>query len=261
MKSIDLNCDMGESFGAWKMGDDAAIMPLITSANVAAGFHAGDPSTIRETVRLAVEHGVAVGAHPSLPDLAGLGRRAMKVSAGEVYDLVLYQAGAVEAFARAAGSRLHHVKPHGALYNMAAKDDALADAIAAAVRDFGGGVLLYGLAGSSMIEAAARHGVPAVSEVFADRSYQPDGTLTPRSEPGAMITDERAAVAQVLMMVEHGKVRSLDGVDVPVKPGTLCLHGDQPGAVAFARALRAELADRGIAVQAPAGSDIVPAGT
>ncbi|MCX7892851.1 MAG: LamB/YcsF family protein [Burkholderiales bacterium] len=252
MKSIDLNCDMGESFGAWKMGDDAAIMPFITSANVAAGFHAGDPATIRETVRLAVANGVAVGAHPSLPDLAGFGRRAMKVSPREVYDLVLYQAGAVEAFARAAGARLHHVKAHGALYNMAAKDAALADAIAGAVKDLGAGVLLYGLAGSAMMAAAARHGVRAVGEVFADRSYQPDGTLTPRGEPGAMITDADAAVAQVLMMVEQGKVRSLSGAEVPVAAGTLCLHGDQPGAVAFARALRAAFASRGIAVAAPA---------
>ena len=252
MKTIDLNCDMGESFGAWKMGDDAAIMPLVSSANIAAGFHAGDPATIRETVGRAVDHGVAIGAHPSLPDLAGFGRRVMKVSAKEVYDLVLYQAGAVEAFARAAGARLHHVKPHGALYNMAAKDEALADAIARATKDLGGGVLLYALSGSAMMEAAARHDVRAVGEVFADRSYQPDGTLTPRGEPGAMITDESAAVAQVLTMVEQGRVRSVQGQDVPVAAGTLCLHGDQPGAVAFARALRAAFADRGIRVAAPA---------
>jgi UPF0271 protein len=252
MRSIDLNCDMGESFGAWKMGDDAAIMPLITSANVAAGFHAGDPSTIRETVRLAVANGVAVGAHPSLPDLAGFGRRVMRLSPNEVYDLMLYQAGAVRAFVQAAGATLHHVKPHGALYNMAAKDAALADAIAAAVKDLGGAVLLYALAGSAMVQAAARHGVRAVGEVFADRSYQPDGTLTPRGEPGAMITGEHAAVAQVLSMIEQGKVRALTGADIAVDAGTLCLHGDQPGAASFARALRAAFAERGIVVAAPA---------
>jgi UPF0271 protein len=252
MKSIDLNCDMGESFGAWKMGDDAAIMPLITSANVAAGFHAGDPTTIGETVRLAVAHGVAVGAHPSLPDLIGFGRRPMKISAREVHDLVIYQAGAVAAFARAAGARLHHVKPHGALYNMAAKDVQLADAIASAVKALGDGVLLYGLAGSEMIDAARRHGVRAIGEVFADRTYQSDGTLTPRGQPGALITDERAAVEQVLSMVLKGKVRSVDGIDVAVSPGTLCLHGDQPDAVAFARALRAAFQQRGVAVGAPA---------
>ncbi len=249
-KTIDLNCDMGESYGAWKMGDDAAIMPLVSSANVAAGFHGGDPATIRETVRLAVSHGVAVGAHPSLPDLAGFGRRTMKITPREAYDLVIYQAGAVAAFARAAGTRLHHVKAHGAFYNMAAKDVGLADAIAAAVRDLGGDVLLYGLSGSAMIDAAARHGVRAVAEVFADRSYEDDGTLTPRDQPGAMITDEHASVAQVLQMVERGTVRSRSGIEVPVAAGTLCLHGDQPGAVAFARALRATFEARGIEVAA-----------
>ncbi len=251
MKAIDLNCDMGESFGAWKMGDDRGMMPLISSANVAAGFHAGDPSTIRETVALAVEHGVAVGAHPSLPDLQGFGRRAMKVSAREVYDLVLYQGGAIEAFARAAGTKLHHVKIHGMLYNMAAKDAELSDAIARAVRDLGGGVILYGLSGSAMMDAAAKLDVRALGEVFGDRSYQPDGTLTPRGQPGAMITDAAVSVAQVLMMVEQGKVRAQSGVDVPVDAGTLCLHGDQPDAVRFAKALREALAARGIEVRAP----------
>jgi UPF0271 protein len=251
MKTVDLNCDMGESFGAWKMGDDAAIMPLITSANVACGFHGGDPPTIRKTVRLAVDHGVAVGAHPSLPDVQGFGRREMKITPQECYDFVLYQAGAVEAFARAAGARLHHVKIHGMLYNMAAKNAALADAIARATKDLGGGTMLYALSGSAMMDAAARHGVRAVGEVFGDRSYQRDGTLTPRSQPGAMITDEAASVAQVLMMVEQGKLRSLDGTEVPVEAGTLCLHGDQPGAVRFATALRAAFRERGIEVRAP----------
>ena len=251
MKAIDLNCDMGESFGAWKMGDDRGIMPLISSANVAAGFHAGDPSTIRDTVALAVAHGVAVGAHPSLPDLQGFGRRAMKITAQECYDIVLYQAGAVEAFARAAGTRLHHVKIHGMLYNMAAKDPELSDAIARAVRDLGGGVMLYGLSGSAMMDAAARRGVRAVGEVFGDRSYQPDGTLTPRGQPGAMITDAAASVAQVLMMVELGRLRTQSGTEVPVDAGTLCLHGDQPDAVRFAKALREALAARGIEVRAP----------
>jgi UPF0271 protein len=218
---------------------------------VACGFHAGDPSTIRATVRLAVDHGVAVGAHPSYPDLQGFGRRVMQISAQECYDLVVYQAGAVEAFARAGGARLHHVKIHGMLYNVAAKDAALADAIVRATKDLGGGVMLYALSGSAMMEAAQRHGVRAVAEVFGDRSYQSDGTLTPRSRPGAMITDESASVAQVLMMVEQGKLRSLDGVDVPVDPGTLCLHGDQPDAVRFATALRAALAERKIDVRAP----------
>ncbi len=251
MKTIDLNCDMGESFGAWKMGDDAAIMPLITSANIAAGFHAGDPGTIRDTVRLAVDHGVAIGAHPGLPDLAGFGRRVMKVTPREVYDLVLYQAGAVSAFAQAAGGRLHHVKLHGALYNMAAKDDGLSDALARAVKDLGNGVLVYALAGSVMMTAVEKHGVRAVGEVFADRSYQPDGTLTPREQPGSMITDENDSVAQVLSMVEQGKVTALSGAVVAVSAGTLCLHGDQAGAVPFARALRKVFQERGISVSAP----------
>ncbi len=251
MKTIDLNCDMGESFGAWKMGDDAAIMPLITSANIAAGFHAGDPGTIRDTVKLAVDNGVAIGAHPGLQDLAGFGRRPMKVTPREVYDLVIYQAGAVSAFAHAAGARLHHVKLHGALYNMTATDEGLSDALARAVKDLGGGVLLYGLSGSRMMTAAQKHGVRAVGEVFADRSYQPDGTLTPRTQAGAMITDEGESVRQVLSMVEEGKVVAQNGAAVAVAAGTLCLHGDQPGAVVFARALRKVFEERAITVVAP----------
>ena len=166
MTTVDINCDMGESYGAWKMGADAALMPLISSANVACGFHGGDPATIRTTVKLAVDHGVAIGAHPSLPDLQGFGRRAMKISPQDMYDLVVYQAGAVEAFARAAGARLHHVKCHGALYNMAANDEALAEAMARAVRDLGGGVMLYALSNSKMMEVAQRSGLRVAGEVF-----------------------------------------------------------------------------------------------
>ena len=251
MKSIDLNCDMGESYGAWKMGADAEIMPLISSANIAAGFHAGDPATIRKTVAIAAEHGVAIGAHPSLPDLAGFGRRTMKVSAQEVYDLVLYQAGAIEGFARAAGARLHHVKCHGALYNMSAMDEELSDAIARAVRDLGGEVQLYALSNSRMMDAGNKQGVKTVGEVFADRGYMDDGTLAPRGQAGGMIEDPAKSVAQVLSMIDDGVVVSLSGKRVPVSPGTLCLHGDQPGAVAFAKALRATFAARNIALAAP----------
>lgn len=251
MKRIDLNCDMGESYGAWKMGADAEIMPLITSANIAAGFHAGDPATIRNTVRLAVDHGVAIGVHPSLPDLAGFGRRVMKVSAQEVYDMVLYQAGAVGAFARAAGSNLHHVKCHGALYNMCAMDAELSDAIARAVKDLGGGVQLYALSNSRMMEAGRKIGVTTVGEVFADRGYMDDGTLAPRGQPGGMIEEPSQSVAQALAMLEEGVVVSLSGKRVPVSPGTLCLHGDQPGAVAFAKALRAMFAARNFTLMAP----------
>ncbi len=251
MISIDLNCDMGESFGAWKMGDDESIMPLITSANIACGFHGGDPSTIRRTVRRAVDAGVVIGAHPSLPDLMGFGRRNMKITPDEMYDYIIYQAGAVEAFARAAGSRLHHVKAHGQLYNMAATDPSLADAMARAVRDLGGAVQLYALSGSCMLVAAQAIGLPVIGEVFADRSYQDDGTLTPRGRPGAMIEDEARAVQQALRMIEQHEVASLGGKTVMVTPGTLCLHGDQPGAVAFANALRRAFAARGIALKAP----------
>ena len=183
MKTIDLNCDMGESFGAWKMGADAEVMPFISSANIACGFHAGDAATIRATVGLAVAHGVAVGAHPSLPDLQGFGRRAMRITPDEMYEFVLYQAGAVEAFARAAGARLHHVKCHGALYNMAANDEALSDACARAVRDLGGGVLLYALAGSRMLACPGRLGARAVGDALAGRGYECDGRVAASKRP------------------------------------------------------------------------------
>jgi UPF0271 protein len=250
VKTIDLNCDMGESYGAWKMGADAAVMPFVTSANIACGFHAGDPATIRETVKLAADHGVAIGAHPSLPDLMGFGRRVMRISAQDMYDLVVYQAGAVEAFARAAGTKLHHVKCHGALYNMAANDEALSDAMARAAKDLGG-VLLYTLDGSVMMARARNLGVRAVGEAFADRGYSDDGTLAPRNIPGGMIEDEAKSVAQALAMVRDGYVTSLSGKRVPVAPATICLHGDQPGAVAFAKALRAAFKSNHIEVKAP----------
>jgi UPF0271 protein len=233
------------------MGDDAGVMPLVTSANIAAGFHGGDPATIRQTVRLAVDQGVAIGAHPSLPDLVGFGRRQMKITAQEAYDLVLYQAGAVEAFARAAGARLHHVKCHGAFYNMAANDDALSDAIVRAVKDLGGGTLLYALSGSRMMALAAKHGVKAIAEVFADRGYEDDGTLAPRDAPGGMIEDVDRSVAQALAMVEEGLVVSRQGKRVAVSAGTICLHGDQPGAVVFAKALRQAFSERGLKFAAP----------
>jgi UPF0271 protein len=251
MKTIDINCDMGESYGAWKMGADAEVMPYITSANVACGFHGGDPATIRTTVKLAADHGVAVGAHPSLPDLQGFGRRAMKISAQDMYDLVLYQAGAVEAFARAAGVRLHHVKCHGALYNMAANDEALSDAMARAVKDLGGDVMLYALSNSKMMAIGKQHGLRVAGEVFADRGYADDGTLAPRGTPGAMIEDAAVAARRALDMVKHGSVKSLSGKTVAVSADTLCLHGDQPGAVTFAKALRRAFAEHGIAVVAP----------
>jgi UPF0271 protein len=240
---------MGESYGAWKMGDDAGIMPLITSANIACGFHGGDPATIRKTVRLAVDNGVAIGAHPSLPDIQGFGRRVMKISPQDMYDLVVYQAGAVEAFARAAGSRLHHVKCHGALYNMAATDEGLSEAMARAAKDLG--VMVYALSNSTMMNVVKKQGLKAIAEVFADRGYSDDGTLAPRDKPGGMIEDPQQSVKQALGMVEGGFVTSLSGKRVAVAADTLCLHGDQPGAVSFAKALRKTFAEKGITVEAP----------
>ena len=250
-KTIDLNCDMGESYGAWKMGADAEVMPYISSANIACGLHAGDPATIRKTVALAVEHGVAIGAHPSLPDLMGFGRRAMKITPQDMYDLVVYQAGAVEAFARAAGARLHHVKCHGSLYNMAATDQGLSEAMVRAVRDLGSDVILYVLSKSVNHRIAVESRIRVAGEVFADRGYSDDGTLAPRDRPGGMIEDPQQSVQQVLGMIEGGYVTTLTGRRVPVAADTLCLHGDQPGAVKFAQTLRKVFSERGIAVAAP----------
>lgn len=250
MARIDLNCDMGESYGAWRMGNDLEILDVVTSANVACGFHAGDPATMHRTVEAAFAKGVAVGAHPGLPDLQGFGRRTMAISAQEAYDLVVYQVGALAGFARALGGRLSHVKAHGALYNMAAKDPALSEAIARAVRDVDGELVLFGLAGSATVRAAKSMGLRAAGEVFADRTYQDDGSLTPRSRPDAMIEEVEAALAQVKRMVHEGIVRSTHGVDVRVQADTLCIHGDQPGALEFARRIRAELERGGVEVVA-----------
>ena len=245
---IDLNCDMGESFGAWHLGQDHALLELVTSANIACGFHAGDPATMARTVQAAVAKGVALGAHPGLPDLQGFGRRNLAISAEEARQLTLYQVGALAAFARAAGGKLSHVKPHGALYTMAARDRALADGIASAVLDVDPGLILVGLSGSELIRAGGAVGLTCASEVFADRGYEPDGSLTPRGREGAMIEDEDQAVARVLRMVRDGRVATRAG-DVALQADTVCLHGDQPRALAFARRLRQELLDQGIQVE------------
>ena len=252
MRSIDLNADVGESYGAWRMGQDAELIPLVTSANVACGFHAGDPGTMQATVRLALAHGVAIGAHPSLPDLAGFGRRAMQVSPNEAYELVLYQVGALSGFVRAAGATLRHVKPHGALYNMAARERALADAIAEGVRAFDPGLILVGLSGSALVAAGRALGLHCADEVFADRRYEDDGTLTPRTRDDALIHDAGEARGQVLAMMREGAVTSRGGKRVPLRADTVCLHGDAPGAVAFARTLRAALAEAGFELRRPA---------
>jgi UPF0271 protein len=249
--TVDLNCDMGESFGAWSMGADDAVLEYVSSANIACGFHAGDPRIMHRTVANALEQGVAVGAHPSLPDLQGFGRRTMRVSPDEVYDLVVYQVGALAGFCHALGGRLSHVKAHGALYNMAAKDAVLADAIACATRDFDPSLVLFGLAGGELIRAGRSAGLRVASEAFADRTYQPDGTLTPRSRRDAVIRDVATALAQVERMMGEGRVYAADGSDVAVEPDTICIHGDEPDAAVFARELRTLLARLGVAVRAP----------
>jgi UPF0271 protein len=239
--TIDLNCDMGESFGAWRMGADAEVMPWITSANIACGFHAGDFSTMQHTVALAQKHGVAIGAHVSLPDLQGFGRRELRVSPTEAYAMTLYQIGALAAFTVAAGTRVVHVKPHGALYNMAAKDAALSDAIARAVRDFDDKLILVGLAGSELPRAGAAAGLRVAHEAFADRRYQPDGSLTPRSQPNAVIQDIDAAVAQAVQIAASGKVETRDGKIIDIRADTICVHGDRANAGMFAQRLNQAL--------------------
>jgi UPF0271 protein len=249
MPSIDINCDMGESFGAWNMGADEAIMPHITSANIACGFHAGDPGVMLSTVRLALRHGVALGAHPGLPDLQGFGRREIVMNAAEVYALVAYQVGALQGIAATQGARLHHVKTHGALYGMTGRSRALADAVAQAVFDIDPALQVY-VANRHMTDAALVLGLKVAYEVYADRSYQDDGTLTPRSQPHAMIEDPDLATAQVRQMVLQGSVRALSGKDVPLKADTLCVHGDQAGATVFAQQIGAALRADGILIAA-----------
>ena len=250
MQSIDLNCDMGESFGAWKMGNDAEIMDQISSANVACGFHAGDPTTMRKTVELAISRNVAVGAHPGYPDLQGFGRRSMSLKPEEIFDIVLYQISALKGVCESLGGRLAHVKPHGALYNQAAKDAALADAIARAVQKCDPSLVLFGLSGSYSVIEAEKLGLRTASEVFADRTYQPDGSLTPRTRDNALIETREQAIAQVLQMIGSQTVTAVDGTVVKLKADTICIHGDGPNALEFAAAIRTALAAANIAVRA-----------
>lgn len=250
MAQVDLNCDMGESFGAYQMGTDLQIMPLVSSANIACGFHAGDPSVMHKTLVAAVAQGVAIGAHPGLPDLVGFGRRTMQITPQEAYDMVVYQVGALAGFAKVAGVSLHHVKPHGALYNMAAKDRALADAIARAVRDIDASLVLYGLAGSELIRAGEAAGLKVASEVFADRSYQADGSLTPRSQPNALLESDEKAVLQVLTMVTEKRVKAVTGEWVALEADTICIHGDGAHALSFAHKVKAALQQAGVEIKA-----------
>lgn len=246
---IDLNADVGESFGAYAIGDDEALLASVTSASVAAGFHAGDPGVLRQTIRLAHAHGVGIGAHPGFQDLAGFGRREMRLSAGEAEDLVLYQIAAVAGVAHSEGVRLQHVKPHGALYNMAATDGGLAEAIVRAVRAFDPSLILFGLPGSALLAAGRSAGLRVAAEAFADRTYQRDGTLVPRSTQESVIREPSVVVSRVVRMIVEGVVLAIDGTPVLIVPDTICVHGDTPGAGRLAAALRSGLEAAGIAVR------------
>jgi len=242
---IDLNADLGEGAGS-----DEALLALVSSTNIACGWHAGDASTMRQCVRWAMANGVAIGAHPSFPDRENFGRSTMHLPPDEIIANMLYQIGALAAIVKAEGGTLAHVKPHGQLYNQAVKEPELAAALCEAVRAFDPTLRFFGLAGSGMIDAARRAGLQPVEEVFADRGYMPDGSLVPRSQPGALIEDEEQSLAQTLSLVREHRVRAIDGSSVAVNAQSVCLHGDGAHALAFARRIRQRLADEGIAVRA-----------
>jgi UPF0271 protein len=247
---VDLNADVGESFGAYTLGHDAALMASITSANLAAGFHAGDPSVLRATIRLAKTHGVAIGAHPGFPDLAGFGRRELHVTPREAEDFILYQIAAVAGVAAAEGARLAHVKAHGALFNMAARDRPLADALAHAVAAFDRSLRVFAPPDSEMVNAAQALGLPVAIEVFADRAYEADGQLASRQKPGAVIHDVDAVVARAVGLIAGRTVVAVDGSRLRVEADTICIHGDTAGSDRLAAAIRAALEAAGVAVKA-----------
>lgn len=249
MNAIDLNSDLGESFGRYTIGNDKEVIPLISSANVACGYHASDPVVMRRTIQIAKEAGIRIGAHPGFPDLMGFGRREMKVSPDEAYAYTLYQIGALDAFLKAQGMKLQHVKPHGAMYNMAGKDEALAMGICQAVRDYSPDLILLGLAGSSLLTAARKLGLRCAAEYFTDRAYEADGSLRNRRLPGAMITDEEEAIERALRMIREHKVRTYDGEDLELHAQSICVHGDGEKALAFVRKIRERLTQEGIAIR------------
>lgn len=246
MLKVDLNSDLGESFGRYTLGCDELVIPLISSANVACGFHASDPVVMDNTLRLASESGIQVGAHPGYPDLMGFGRRNMAVSPDEAKAYTLYQLGALDAFCRARDLKLQHVKPHGALYNTAAKDHALAKAICEAVASFDEGLIILALSGGELVSAAKEVGLRVAREVFADRAYEEDGSLVNRRKEGAMITDEDAAIERVVRMVKEGKVTAITGKDIAIHADSICVHGDGASALAFVRRIRQRLTQEGI---------------
>jgi UPF0271 protein len=248
-KFIDLNADMGESYGRWKLGVDEEIMPYLSSANVACGFHGGDPHVMRKSVELAIKHGVAIGSHPSLPDLMGFGRRVMDVSPQELKDYLCYQTGALREFCRAAGVELQHTKPHGILYSMIEKDEPLATAVAESARESGRDLILMALGSGNYDRLARKMGVRVASEGFADRAYNVDLTLVSRKLPGSLITDPQKAAAQAVKMAMESKVRTIDGVEIDISVQTICCHGDTPGAQNIVRAVREALDRAGCQVK------------
>lgn len=248
MYKVDLNCDMGEAFAGYKLGPDAEIMPLISSANIACGWHAGDPHVMRRTVELALQHNVGIGAHPGHPDLMGFGRRNMGLTPAELKDYVIFQVGALYGFVRALGGRLQHVKAHGAMYNQAAADQTLARAFAEAVASFDQELVVVGLANSYLVTESERLGLPTASEVFADRGYLPNSALVPRSQPGAILHDSELVVQRVFGMVKDAQVTANNGEVIQLRADTICVHGDTPEALEHLRALRTGLAREGIQV-------------
>jgi UPF0271 protein len=246
---VDLNSDLGEGYGPWTVGDDLALLEVVTSANVACGFHAGDPRTMERTVAAAADRGVVIGAQVSYPDLVGFGRRAMEVAPADLSADVLYQLGGLEAFARVAGTRVRYVKPHGALYNRTVVDPVQAAAVADAIRLYDSSLPVLTLPGSALARAAHAAGVPVVAEGFADRAYTSDGHLVPRTEPGAVVTDETEVVARAVRMVTEGRVAAHGGGEVSLAVGSLCVHGDTTGAARLARAVRDGLEAAGVALQ------------
>ncbi len=251
---IDLNSDVGESFGNYTLGLDGEVIPLISSANVACGFHAGDPAVMRQTIKTARQNGVAVGAHPGLPDLIGFGRRQMDVSLEEIHDYVIYQVGALQAFAAAQGVKMQHVKPHGALYTMAVQDNAIWDTVAQAIAAVDPNLILFVLAGANrahLESIGAQNGVRIAFEFFGDRAYNPNGSLVSRKEPGAVIHDHEAVAAKVLKMVTEGRVVCIDGSEIDMAADTICVHGDNPAALALVKNIRESLEAAGVKIAAP----------
>ncbi|MFJ5761387.1 5-oxoprolinase subunit PxpA [Neobacillus sp. NPDC093182] len=249
MSYIDLNCDLGESYGLFKIGNDKEVLKHISSANIACGYHAGDHNVMMETIQMAKKYHVNIGAHPGFPDLLGFGRREMKVSPREIYNLILYQIGALSAFAKAQEVKLVHVKPHGALYNMAAKSRPIADAITQAVADYDSSLILFGLSGSELIESGKEKGLMTAQEVFADRTYQPDGTLTSRNDRNSIIHDLKFAVQRIIRMVKEGKVTATDGTEIAITADTVCIHGDEPAALEFIIELKHAFRNENIAIR------------